>query len=610
MGAVSRAAPLLVGLVVAVGCARESAPAPPGCPAGTDAVGEACVPHFDECGDAALPLAGGGCRALGVPADSCGAGFVADGHGGCAVVGPAEVCPTGRLALPGETVCREVAPCGAGRWGALPTGAPVVYVDAAFGGGGSTGAEDRPFATLDAALAAAPTGAVIALAAGTYSGNFVAPRAVTLHGRCPADVALAPADPTRPVLELGAASEVASIAARGALRVAGKVRGVVLDRVWVHDTPGDAVQLLPGAAALVRRSLIERSAGGGVLSVDADVVVEDSVVRDALPGTAPASGQLLTGLGTGTLVARRSIFERFRGLGVRADQAQLTLEDCVVRDATAAALRSSGAITVNGGSATLPYKPFLLRRSIVAGTRGGAALRLGLVDARVEDATIRDAQGEDGAVLAHRARLAVIASSITGGTASGVWSYESEVTLLDVVVRDVAPASDGGYGYGVGGFGGSTRAASLRVEGALVRGCRFAGVFVNGANAALSDVFVDGVATRPDGAFGDGVSVSAVGSDGGPVEGLATLSGVRVRGAARAAVSAFASKISLQRTVLQCSAFDLDGETTFVDAFGRRGEGPFAFTDGGEVTCVCGATVHGCVGRESKLAPLPPPAPP
>lgn len=605
----SRARPLLVGLVAAIGCAAEPTAAPPACPAGADAVGGACVPHFDECGDAALPIAGGGCRALGVPSEACGVGTVADGHGGCAVVGPTEPCPTGRLALPGETVCREVAACGPGRWGTLPTGAPIVYVDAAYVGGGSTGAEDRPFPTLDVAVSAAPAGAVLALAAGTYTGNVTAPRAVKLHGRCPAEVALVPADPTRPVLELGAASEITSLAARGAIRIGAKVRGVVLDRVWVHDAPGDGVQLVPGASVVVRRSLVERNGGGGVLAVDADAVVEESVIRDALPGTAPASGQVLTGLGLATLVARRSLFERFGGLGIRADQAQLTLEDCVVRDATAAARRGSGVIDVNGGSSTV-LKPLVVRRTIIARTRGGAALRLGLADAVLEHVTIEDARGDDGAVLANRARLSVTGSSVTGGTASGVFSYESEVSLTDVLVRDVGPTPDGGYGYGIGGFGGATRAASLRVERALVRGCRFAGVFVNGASATLTDVFVDGVAARPDGAFGDGVSVSAVGSDAGPVAGMATLLGVRVRGAARAAVSAFASQVALQRTMLQCSAFDLDGETAFVDAFGRRGEGPYGFADGGDVTCVCGATVHPCVGRESKLAPLPPPAPP
>src|SRR5688572_13315234 len=54
----------------------------------------------------------GACVAAGIPPDGCGAGFVHDGDRGCEPVLPPVPCSEGMMAVPGETACRELAPCG------------------------------------------------------------------------------------------------------------------------------------------------------------------------------------------------------------------------------------------------------------------------------------------------------------------------------------------------------------------------------------------------------------------------------------------------------------------------------------------------------------------
>src|SRR5688500_3319756 len=106
-----------LGFAALAGCGDAPvAPPPPGCAAGE-------WPHDDgSCVAAGLPPdlpcppgswepePGGGCVPAGVPPGGCEPGFEHDGDGGCTPVLPAGDCPSGQMALPGETRCREVAP--------------------------------------------------------------------------------------------------------------------------------------------------------------------------------------------------------------------------------------------------------------------------------------------------------------------------------------------------------------------------------------------------------------------------------------------------------------------------------------------------------------------
>src|SRR5262245_29968428 len=107
----SRAVRFTAALLLAgsAGCGDETAPADPPSP---DAGPLACVVGEREI-DAA-------CIAPGVPPERCTDGFEADGTGSCNPVLPADPCGPGEMAIPGETSCREVAPCPAGESGEAP----------------------------------------------------------------------------------------------------------------------------------------------------------------------------------------------------------------------------------------------------------------------------------------------------------------------------------------------------------------------------------------------------------------------------------------------------------------------------------------------------------
>src|SRR5690242_5980874 len=66
----------------------------------------------------------------GIPAGGCARGFEHDGIDTCQPILPASTCPAGRMAIPGEPACREVAPCGPGTYGDIPVDDATQFVDA------------------------------------------------------------------------------------------------------------------------------------------------------------------------------------------------------------------------------------------------------------------------------------------------------------------------------------------------------------------------------------------------------------------------------------------------------------------------------------------------
>ena len=186
---------VLSALVLVVGChASADAPAPEAphppfatCPATHLVDGPACVPRFDDCGEGEIAELGGGCAVVGVPVDGCAPGFTHDGNGGCRPTLPAESCKAGTMAVPGDETCAEVAPCGTETFGAIPDAPGTAFVDPAAAAGG-IGSKSAPFASIAAALATSAS--TVALAAGTYTGDLVLDRSVTLVGRCPSKVTI------------------------------------------------------------------------------------------------------------------------------------------------------------------------------------------------------------------------------------------------------------------------------------------------------------------------------------------------------------------------------------------------------------------------------------
>jgi hypothetical protein len=113
-----------------------------------DAGADAGADGGGGCAPGEMPLASGGCQPAGVPPDGCGVGFEANDAGGCDAVMPDRPCGPGLVALPGETSCREIAPCGTGRWADdLPDEPGTQFVDGSFTGT-SDGSEAMPWKTV------------------------------------------------------------------------------------------------------------------------------------------------------------------------------------------------------------------------------------------------------------------------------------------------------------------------------------------------------------------------------------------------------------------------------------------------------------------------------
>jgi hypothetical protein len=89
------------------------------------------------------------------------------------------------MALPGESACRPVKACAAGRWGDIERDAGTQHVDGSYAGNDSDGSEQRPWVTVADAIMAAPAGGLVAIAAGSYAENLELFSPVRLYGVCP-----------------------------------------------------------------------------------------------------------------------------------------------------------------------------------------------------------------------------------------------------------------------------------------------------------------------------------------------------------------------------------------------------------------------------------------
>ena len=224
---------------------------PSSCPPGLTGLGAACVPALESCPADSVPVAGGGCQQVGVAA--CPGGLATPG-GACAPVGsraacpagwtrgtggwceprlPSAACPQGARTVVGQATCRPVGECGSGTYGEIKATAKTVFVDGSHAGGSSDGTQAKPYTSIGAALAAAPSGAEIAVAAGEYAEDVTLTGPTTLVGRCAGMVTI----------------KGASTAAKSsALRIVGSgaaVRGVTV------TGPSTGVHLV-GSAALER----------------------------------------------------------------------------------------------------------------------------------------------------------------------------------------------------------------------------------------------------------------------------------------------------------------------------------------------------------------------
>jgi hypothetical protein len=146
------------------------------------------------------------------------------------------------------------------------------------------------------------------------------------------------------------------------------------------------------------------------------------------------------------------------------------------------------------------------------------------------------------------------------------------------------------------------RSSIHAVDRCLVERSGDAGIAVGGATVDILRTVVRD--TRgADGLFGDGVMTYGIVYLTGDevtseIPTLARIASSHIDGAARAGVSSFATTVSLEDTLVACSAFALNGEP-----FRSL---TFSFTDEGNNRCGCDRVVDSCTVLSNGLTPPAP----
>ncbi len=447
------------------------------CPAGTmPVIGQA------ECQPVLPPL--------------CAAGFTPDPSGwGCADILPASLCAGATREAVGQTECQPVGDCSA----PFPPADATVFVSAAYT---AAQLDASHFASLAAAVAAAPASAVIAVEAGTYAERLTLDRPVTLAGRCAEQVVLqAPAGSgSSGILVNAGHATVRGLTVTGhyngaivhagaeltlsdavfdsnqilGLRVDGKAtvaRSVFRNGLAEAGKWGLGVMVQYGAEATLTDVAATHNRQGGIVFEDPGTagVLERVVVRDTLPRGDGTNGDGLVVSGA-TADVRSSVFAESTEVGVYVASpdpsapSEATLTDSVIRDTRCRAVGDPGPVgsgylefygtnlwVVGYGHATVTRSALL--RS------GGASLVVGKTpaNARLEDSVVRktspfpNGYSTTAIAVQEGGVLQVVRSAVVDGAGVGaqVIGAGSRLELSESVIADARHLPPARNGHGI-----------------------------------------------------------------------------------------------------------------------------------------------------------------
>lgn len=611
---------LLLPLVLACfGCSSAAEPAARSCPTGLVAVGEACVPAKDDCGPLAAPALAGGCVPVGVPADACGEGFVADGLGACVVVLPKAACPKGQLAVPGETSCHPVASCGDAPFPAVADEGKTRFVDQKAEAGGD-GSRARPFQTISAAVLAAPVGGTVAVTDGLYAEDLVLRTAVTLVGRCPERVEVrgqgAPF-----ALEVTDRSTIRGLAITGPRTAIGAFwKDVTLDRLWLHDNLEGAVWSEDGespASFTLTDALLEDNAQFGVRTFAASALIERVVVRNTR-ATAEHTGAGLVLLGNdvptrhgGAFTVRRSVVTASHTAGITLLGGQLTLEGSLVR-AISPSPKTPGFAT--GLSISKDYDWSLPAEATVSTSVieeiDGMGIAVDGATLAAEHVTIRDLHetksGAHGVFASDGAEVTFLRSVVRRAVGIGLVGLGSSMHVERSLIDDTrADASVAIHGIGLEVAWDRTDVPASTLASSVISGAHAFGVYVYGAELDVADTALRAIVPDVDGQYGDGATVMSMVTDDAVVHrGKLKARGLWVTNAARAAVTVFGADVSLDHTRSECNGFDYGLVNQGLVASGGATDLRVDLDDRGGNVCGCGANLKTCTAQPAAFEPV------
>jgi hypothetical protein len=611
---VSSIAGSIVVVVIPVGCGGGGSSNAPTTDTGVE-IGDDAAPVGCAAGEA--QASDGHCEPAGIPPTSCAAGFVATDDRACDAVLPNDPCPAGQLAIPGESACHDVAPCADGTWGDIPVDATTQYVDASYAGTApSDGSTSAPWKTIHEAVTAASSGAIVAVAAGTYAESVLIKKPVRVWGRCPSKVAIdIPSGAGAFDVRAGASgAEIHGIAMHGdgiGVLLSGS-KDVIVDHVWVHDTTDHGVNLqrdFGDSSLTFTHSLIDRATEAAVFSAGCAVTVESSVVRATLPLSDHTSGRGVDvefdhGV-RATLVVRSSVVERNHEFGVFVKSSDATIESTVVRDTQPQVKDNQYGIGIDLFTNDAALRASLTMRTSIVERNRSIGVYVGGSDATIETTVVRDTQPEATTDAAgygmqvaveqgQRPTLSIASSVFERNVEFGMLLDGTDATITSSIVRDTAlDAQVGAFGRGIHAQRDpfTYERSNLTLRSSLISGSYDVGVMIVSSDLVADGLWVrDSLASPKDSLYGDGIAVFA---EKDVASG--TITDSRIEHSDRAGIASFGAALSIATTTLECNGLHLDAEPF--------SSWSYTFTDGGGDVCGCSGAVVTCQILNAGLAP-------
>jgi hypothetical protein len=514
------AVPVVMGalLTTVAACGEDStiSGAAGGPPSGPGVGLCACPPGSLDEGEA-------GCVAAGIR--QCGDGFAANEQGGCDPVRPVTPCGPGMRATLGSETCAAPRCDDAD----IPTGASsATYVDGSFLGV-SDGSEQAPFTTVQAAIDAAADDGIVVVAPGSYPEPLVvAGKTVHLWGRC-AGVVVEPNTPNAAGVLFGPGSDGSSLhqvevtSAWAAIHLEQAV-DITVERVWLHGAQTlRGVQAMTGSQVTVRDALIEEVLAAGVSLSGATAVLEDVHIRDLGPGQVLV-GEGVRAQGDGSVgsevIIRRSIIEGVAGGGVVALGADVEVVDSLIRDVQpdlATQDRGKG-IEIRGDVALgKSHVALTVSRTVIEEVHTcGVCARD--ADVTIDNSWIHQIAQPQAAVAAEpltvlpgtstatRPTVRLTHSTFEQGVGRAVAIHDAlDSEVRGVVMRNMTDHQQLGGGLSSHAFLGEPSPLSL--EGCVIEDVAGTGVHVGGGAKSLSGTIVRRVQPTSDGSWGRGVDI-------------------------------------------------------------------------------------------------------
>ncbi len=533
----------------------------------------------NPCGALQVP-AGAECVRVGVR--SCADGFRDDLQGGCTAIMPEEPCPEdGFIARPGVPICSPISPLVCPSFTFWPNIAPLeatAYVLAGERDG--NGSIERPYGSIEEALASTPKNLTLVLGPGDYNAQLaIEGRRVDVYGPCPTEARLH-ARNGEPVIRItgpaASGSRIQFLSLSGAgpgIEVTG-AKDVTLSALWAHDLEGVGVGIFDGdpssergeTSVRVENTVIDRAAGAGIAVHGAKLELVRSAVWQTRTLAARGGHR-----GVGVWVGPEPIFEG-NDPSVRRP-ANVEISESAILDSTGAAVLAEGALVTVRASVIRDISPDAL------GAGRGIEIRA-TSPGRVET------------------KLQVSGSVIEGAHDVGISSWNADLTVDSSVVRDVGrKLVDRCLGNGLRARYDLLRDAGdlglrLSVKDSLIERTREAAIHVEGGSARVETSIVRGTSSAAcRTGLGDGIAAYA--SPAGParVEIAKTL----ILDSTRAGVAVFSGEAEprtsalIESSVIECGRPSLGGRDASAEVR--------------DALCGCNGSWSRCDGAVAELEP-------